>query len=1680
MACTYNHNGVEYSTREELKEALQGELTVKEGKSTFTLEGTKLDNEWQKTIIEAEAELNYGSTEMLSFNELDNGNIEVTVNGQTIEDITGNIKTLKNLETGEMEDVDISKPFNESAYLGGRENRKIREIDLILDTIQKESSTKEKITDASLKTKLVQFAENLGIKVDTLDNYLKDKQIRDNADKQDIRGLLDVFEKTIALANEGDTSTLLEEIAHLAILFNLDQNIVATMLEKVNETSTYQAEAEKYRIAYEREDLQGEALEKKVRMEVLGKILKEKIQDNFDAQTAQNFTETGIFAQLKDLWERFISKFQRTDGNKKFFREFGAVLDSISQNVLNNNTGEFVISESMEVYYNMDDVQQGIHQRLIQHGINLKSEYKNIAETTQSKVSRGIKLSDYTTALVNNNKALALNSFVSIIIEDIVGAQRKIEANKRDNFGSLNYKSFGTADITSTMLLTNNFEKYSEIVTNEISELKAELSNKDRADLMARITSATATFNSIKMDLKSVTSNAVKQEISDLIDNSPISESAKEEFKREWNLSKIEEDMWTITRYIRSIRDMSPILRAVFALVEKATEITRMNTLRQVDIFRAYVDKHNLKAADIKVLFDESHMINKFHTSKGEKLYEEEMDKATSDIKEKIKKLQLEEPTEGNQAKIEELEEELFKATEEVKNRLLEREFKAEYYSELQRMSPSTRSVIIARSVEKANILARYTDQNGKIETASMTTKDFEALQEVEKMYQLAKSEWHGDGSRKYGGELRTALELKKYAESFKDQTYELDPSKDFNKDREAVRAAYGETSEKYKRWLASNAVYSYSQEVYDLMNGGGRAVTNFTPKLEVNFATVAREVGLPESTPQQEVYEALLEKRKQLIAPYRVVGQVGEIDGASLDRNLETSAAIKVIYKMLGQFKTETINKEDSELTITGTANRAYISEYRRLAEAKDTLGLARLKENAGVKTVRGREIPTSYHYTTFQIERNGERVKKEYKGNFRYTAQAERSKDENPKFDKKLKGKTIQFNTTNNPELLNKEYISYFGINSKGEATKNLVTWGLRDLLLKSKQASDKKYNIQGKYFYLPQKAGNLKEIIGYGSEVGGTTSGAFAKTFLVDENTDEEEFGDTERTNPPKRYVHPLAEGHTALSKDIIALYSSYFNAADNFTEKNKILPTVMLIQDKINNTHIGEHRTGSSSNMAKMLEDFMSVHIYGNNITEIYRQDLGFLGDRFKGKYLSWGKVAKSLYKYLGFRNLGFNIVTPSVGLISASAFGAVESLSGKLVTKDNATWAAKEYASNMLDIAKDAGSINPKSKIKRMLEYAGVTVDINEVMTGVDTSVFYRNSDNLGFKQFEMMATPTGVVSMLSVFDSYRLVDGEFINEMQYKQKMGNKFSATSWNSLRNQSYYSYLKQKEDGSIYFDSSTLGFSKERSEAEEIRMNSLAQGLHSQVEGMSTSLDRAALLTRPATAFLGLHRGFFFNAINNRFRSRGEAWNEGFESEGNYRTIGRLFKEAVLAKNIGTTDKFKEMGKMLVYMSSMGYVGNMKGLEEFEKANLKRFGADLAVYATLLGLAVLLHASSDDDDDDKLMQYLKYVSTRSVLEQNSIMFTGLTGGTLEMLNKPVAGVDLLQSILAAPELFKEPGKPLESGKFEGKTKLQKAMINVTFYKNIYSAQQGYGEADLFFRNNLINIPEYKFYEK
>ena len=188
-----------------------------------------------------------------------------------------------------------------------------------------------KVDESGLKSRLLEFLQDIGVSVTTIDNYLERFNIR-NGYEASAEAIADIGRQVIAFKNgEIDVDKLTEETAHF-IIESWDATEVDNLTRNIHKTETFKQFYQIYYDAYKRENPQmtEEELDSLVRREILAKELADNLINKFNPQGK----EPNIFRKILDLFLNFFNTITLNDNYQKRLDE---LTDKVNELLINKD-----------------------------------------------------------------------------------------------------------------------------------------------------------------------------------------------------------------------------------------------------------------------------------------------------------------------------------------------------------------------------------------------------------------------------------------------------------------------------------------------------------------------------------------------------------------------------------------------------------------------------------------------------------------------------------------------------------------------------------------------------------------------------------------------------------------------------------------------------------------------------------------------------------------------------------------------------------------------------------------------------------------------------------------------------------------------------------------------------------------------------------------------------------------------------------------------------------------------------------------------------------------------------------------------------------------------------------------------------------------------------------------------
>lgn len=507
-----------------------------------------------------------------------------------------------------------------------------------------------------------------------------------------------------------------------------------------------------------------------------------------------------------------------------------------------------------------------------------------------------------------------------------------------------------------------------------------------------------------------------------------------------------------------------------------------------------------------------------------------------------------------------------------------------------------------------------------------------------------------------------------------------------------------------------------------------------------------------------------------------------------------------------------------------------------------------------------------------------------------------------------------------------------------------------------------------------------------------------------------SDDTQFNDTVKLGDdsilddiPIRFVE-LLEEPDRITTDILSSLIAYKQMQENYVEKSKELPKYenYLQVSKRRVVKSGDKVIeGKDSWSFDALEKFLQANVVGKEKENLEIEVMGVK--------LNVTKAIEKLSNWVRSKNLGFNFIAMTSNLLSSKAFATLESLLGNYTTVKSSAFANKEFFSILPTIISSFNGVRSTDRISSLMTYFGLGRDVREMFDDLDKHVLMRNQpDKAQMYGFEKGDYFTNSVVMISILDNYRVHENKWYTYRE-AEKAGLNFDEMT-------TAYNMLKVDKDGKV---NTTIP------ESVINNLTARIKTIATRVNGSLSPEDKGAIYQNAVFGMVGIHRGWLFEGLSRRLKSKGYDFTLNQITEGDFRTvmnlIGRFFMSPRKLRSI------KE------------YLAKYNELEDYQKENLKRVMLELTMIGAFTVIALVLN-SGDDDDEDYFRDLVAYQANRVLLEVSS--FYNPTE-FVSAIKDPIVPARDLELVVNFTDMFNT--KEIESGKWEGMTKQQKYFLQL-----------------------------------
>lgn len=636
----------------------------------------------------------------------------------------------------------------------------------------------------------------------------------------------------------------------------------------------------------------------------------------------------------------------------------------------------------------------------------------------------------------------------------------------------------------------------------------------------------------------------------------------------------------------------------------------------------------------------------------------------------------------------------------------------------------------------------------------------------------------------------------------------------------------------------------------------------------------------------------------------------------------------------------------------------------------------------------------------------------------------------------------------------FVNKAFISQFGINDQGEATKNKELFEVRRLYLEARKVGLEKMNEKG---YNPYRQIQISKTttekirtLSKGKDKRATARELIKDTlaYRIDDLAYGEKGFESNR-NLPKYYTRDL-ENQTDVSTDYIFALSQFISRANEYKAKRNVISDIDALYDILLRSK-RHSKSKSLKNTIAMADSYIDNSIYGKIENRTY--EIKVPGTDYS---MDLAKMSRVFTKYVSLKNLGYNTTVPLTGLFSGLVSKRVEEWIGEKLNRDSAKLASAEYKRLFKDGKSQALDFNDNSKLFLIGQAFGI-YDISAKARNAKYDKFQRTFSKSAMGLHTMANYPIIPKLALSVMYDNRIIDGKIVNRQQYfQEKTRNGVPIEQiearWKVAEETAMYNYMNFTKTGFSWSNSIKDLISDEA--YLENRKLFMMKFIRAQVSNVDATIPQEMRLAAQRDAIgsmMLLHKGFLSIFLQNRLKRRNLNIDTGLIEEGSYRTLTRLMADFFNTKG-GMSEKIDKL-KASVQPPNKN-ASNEEWLEyELNIRNMRRIGKEMVSMGILVTLGALVFAAATDPDNEDIyaLQMSSYLMTRLLNESGTAFTPSILTDLSDVIESPIVTYDTAKEFAQSYKLF--DGDVIISGKYKGLSVRQRWIVkNALGFKGIY----------------------------
>lgn len=672
-----------------------------------------------------------------------------------------------------------------------------------------------------------------------------------------------------------------------------------------------------------------------------------------------------------------------------------------------------------------------------------------------------------------------------------------------------------------------------------------------------------------------------------------------------------------------------------------------------------------------------------------------------------------------------------------------------------------------------------------------------------------------------------------------------------------------------------------------------------------------------------------------------------------------------------------------------------------------------------------------------------------------YSWTDDTQANLQKNPNYNPNFKGGTFQpkqYDKNGKPLYVDKSFFSEFGVSEQEfkehkDFTGGNASFRMLRTLWDYKYKGMESYNVahSENMYKMPQFSKGTTEKT---KDFFTAKSLASIKNALLDAVTtrvDTQEKGAMKDGKVISNEVRSLVkyglndlEEVNDISTELLASNFKFIHSANMFKEQEKTIDDVMVLQQGLMNSKLGSANQGDKSKAFKMFTEFTDSYFYGVKRTrELKVSPFGVEMD------LSAGLIAFD--RFVRMMNIGFSIPVALTSYTTAKLFGYQEGIVGEYYSRKSSEWAVKEMYKLYPEYIKDARNIAQDNKLFQMGTVFGI-YQTKDRLAASGFSKLARFANNLPYAFSSLANLPIAPKAMLAVLDDWRFIDGKFTDFQNFTRnstEMNKKEIATAWATHRDQSLYNHMVKEGNTYVIKQSTIDQIGQEESEQLLDDVTNRIATVIEAVDSLVNESDKSAATRDYLLNFMTAHRSWFTILVQRKLKR------QHFNTATNRVEEGHIQSVATLFKNIATSMRSSDRKGLLEEMKN-----NWNNLEPHQQKNVHRTYTEMAFFLSVLGMTAFVLGMADDDENKDIwgLQLAAYIMVRTSSELGTSSFPLNLGAANDIVEKPFMAVNTWNSLTDWSSYSLDE---VESGAYEGDSKLYQKLVKLTMLKHWYQMQ-------------------------